>query len=134
MYKRDVSTVLDYLYKRYDCDDIETLQCRCPVDLNRLNLDDEVTEEFVDCLNDLEERDDECIAKIIKERDVLNTEKYLDEDEFGEYLDELGNTEDESILQIVKQSDDQNMEQRFTMKDIYKYSSFRKDEDDFDDF
>ena len=79
-------TVLDYLYKRYDCKDNETLQCRCPIDLNSLNLDDEITEEFVEYLDSVEDYDDECIAKIIKERDVLNSEKYLTEDDFDDFI------------------------------------------------
>ena len=67
-----VDTVLQYLLKRYDCKDIETLQCRCPISLNRLNLNDEVTEEFIEYLDSAEYYDDERISEIIKEREDNN--------------------------------------------------------------
>lgn len=60
--------IIDYLYKRYECDDIETLKCRCPLNIDKLNLNERVYENFVLMLNTIEEIEDEEIAKILDDR------------------------------------------------------------------
>lgn len=48
-YEDDVEsleTKLDYLFNKYECNDIDTLKARCPINLNLLNLESEATEEF----------------------------------------------------------------------------------------
>ena len=62
--------IIDYLYKRYECDDIETLKCRCPLNLNKINLNERVYENFILMLNEIEEKEDEEIARILDERGI----------------------------------------------------------------
>lgn len=60
--------IIDYLYKRYECDDIETLKCRCPLNIDKINLNERVYENFVLMLNTIEEIEDKEIAKILDDR------------------------------------------------------------------
>ena len=62
--------IIDYLYKRYECDDLDTLKCRCPLNLDKINLNERVYENFVLILNAIEEIEDEEIARILDERGI----------------------------------------------------------------
>lgn len=62
------NTILDYLFSVYQCDDIEILKCRCPIDLRLLNLNAEATKEFKDAVDELDRKEKEAIYKAIKDK------------------------------------------------------------------
>ena len=43
-------TILEYLYQRYECTDLDTLEMRCPVNINNLNLNNKMYKELEDLL------------------------------------------------------------------------------------
>ena len=54
-------TILEYLYQRYECTDLDTLEARCPVNINNLNLNNKMYKELEDLLNDIDELEDEIV-------------------------------------------------------------------------
>ena len=61
-------TILEYLYKRYECTDLDTLEARCPVNINNLNINNKMYKELEDLLNDIDEREDEIVEYLVTER------------------------------------------------------------------
>lgn len=61
-------TILEYLYKRYECTDLDTLEMRCPVNINNLNLNNKMYKELEDLLNDIDELEDEIVEYLVTER------------------------------------------------------------------
>ena len=63
---------LEYLYRKYDCNDMETLQYRCPIDIKAYKqfmcLNSEATDEFKRSIDEREEKENEAIMKIVEER------------------------------------------------------------------
>ena len=68
-------TILEYLYKRYDCSDLDTLEARSPVNINHLNLNNKMYKELEDLLNDIDELEDEIVEYIVTERDNRDNNK-----------------------------------------------------------
>ena len=62
-------TILEYLYKRYECSDLDTLEARSPVNINNLNLNNKMYKELEDLLNDIDELEDKTVECIVAERD-----------------------------------------------------------------
>ena len=60
---------LDYLYDKYECNDLDTLKARCPINLKLLDLESKSTLEFEIAVDEIEEKENEDIAKVINERD-----------------------------------------------------------------
>lgn len=61
-------TILEYLYQRYECTDLDTLEARCPVNINHLNLNNKMYKELEDLLNDIDELEDEIVEYLVTER------------------------------------------------------------------
>ena len=66
---------LEYLYRKYDCNDMETLQYRCPIDIKAYKqftcLNSEATDEFKRLIDEREEKENEAIMK--KESNIRYT-------------------------------------------------------------
>ena len=60
----EYETKLEYLYRKYDCNDMETLQARCPIDIKAYKqfmcLNSEATDEFK---RSIDEQENERIMK-----------------------------------------------------------------------
>ena len=82
--------ILEYLYQRYECGDLDTLEMRCPININNLNLNNKMYKELEDLLNDIDELEDKTVEYIVTERDNRDNNKrytvrFADEDaEFDE--------------------------------------------------
>ena len=61
-------TILEYLYQRYERTDLDTLEMRCPVNINNLNLNNKMYKELEDLLNDIDELEDEIVEYLVTER------------------------------------------------------------------
>ena len=63
----EYETKLEYLYRKYDCNDMETLQYRCPIDIKAYKqftcLNSEATDEFKRLIDEREEKENEAIMK-----------------------------------------------------------------------
>ena len=63
----EYETKLEYLYRKYDCNDMETLQARCPIDIKFCRqftcLNSEATDEFKRLIDEREEKENERIMK-----------------------------------------------------------------------
>ena len=69
--------ILEYLYQRYECGDLDTLEARCPININNLNLNNKMYKELEDLLNDIDELEDKTVECIVAERDNReNNKKY----------------------------------------------------------
>ena len=68
-------TILEYLYKRYECSDLDTLEARSPININHLNLNNKMYKELEDLLNDIDELEDKTIECIVAERDNRDNNK-----------------------------------------------------------
>ena len=83
-------SILEYLYKRYDCKNLDVLEIRCPININNLNLNNKMYKELEDLLNDIDELEDKTVECIVAERDngqdnKRYTMRFVDEDaEFNE--------------------------------------------------
>ena len=60
--------ILEYLYQRYECGDLDTLEARCRVKINNLNLNNKMYKELEDLLNDIDELEDEIVEYLVTER------------------------------------------------------------------
>ena len=67
--------ILDYLYQRYECGDLDTLEMRCPININNLNLNNKMYKELEDLLNDIDELEDKTVEYIVTERDNKDNNK-----------------------------------------------------------
>ena len=67
--------ILEYLYQRYECGDLDTLQARCPININNLNLNNKMYKELEDLLNDIDELEDKTVEYIVTERDNRDNNK-----------------------------------------------------------
>lgn len=61
-------TILEYLYQRYECTDLDTLEARCPVNINNLNLNNKMYKELENLLNDIDGLEDEIVEYLVTER------------------------------------------------------------------
>ena len=61
-------TILEYLYQRYECSNLDVLEMRCPVNINNLNLNNKMYKELEDLLNDIDELEDEIVEYLVTER------------------------------------------------------------------
>ena len=61
--------ILEYLYQRYDCKNLDVLEIRCPININNLNLNNKMYKELEDLLNDIDELEDKTVECIVAERD-----------------------------------------------------------------
>ena len=68
-------TILEYLYERYDCSNLDILEMRCPVNINNLNLNNKMYKELEDLLNDIDELEDRIVEYIVTERDNRENNK-----------------------------------------------------------
>ena len=68
-------SILEYLYKRYDCKNLDVLEIRCPVNINNLNLNNKMYKELEDLLNDIDELEDRIVECIVTERDNRKNNK-----------------------------------------------------------
>ena len=68
-------TILEYLYKRYECSDLDTLEMRSPININNLNLNNKMYKELEDLLNDIDELEDKTVECIVTERDNRENNK-----------------------------------------------------------
>ena len=67
--------ILEYLYQRYECGDLDTLEMRCPININNLNLNNKMYKELEDLLNDIDELEDKTVECIVAERDNRENNK-----------------------------------------------------------
>ena len=67
--------ILEYLYQRYECGDLNTLEARCPININNLNLNNKMYKELEDLLNDIDELEDKTVECIVAERDNKENNK-----------------------------------------------------------
>ena len=67
--------ILEYLYQRYECGDLDTLEARCPININNLNLNNKMYKELEDLLNDIDELEDKTVECIVAERDNRENNK-----------------------------------------------------------
>ena len=67
--------ILEYLYQRYECGDLDTLEARCPININNLNLNNKMYKELEDLLNDIDELEDKTVECIVAERDNKENNK-----------------------------------------------------------
>ena len=67
--------ILEYLYQRYECGDLDTLEARCPININNLNLNNKMYKELEDLLNDIDELEDKTVECIVEERDNKENNK-----------------------------------------------------------
>ena len=67
--------ILEYLYQRYECTDLDTLEARCPININNLNLNNKMYKELEDLLNDIDELEDKTVECIVTERDNRENNK-----------------------------------------------------------
>lgn len=67
--------ILEYLYQRYECGDLNTLEMRCPININNLNLNNKMYKELEDLLNDIDELEDKTVECIVTERDNIDNNK-----------------------------------------------------------
>lgn len=67
--------ILEYLYQRYECGDLDTLEMRCPININNLNLNNKMYKELEDLLNDVDELEDKTVEYIVTERDNRDNNK-----------------------------------------------------------
>lgn len=67
--------ILEYLYQRYECGDLDTLEARCPININNLNLNNKMYKELEDLLNDIDELEDKTVEYIVAERDNRENNK-----------------------------------------------------------
>ena len=67
--------ILEYLYQRYECGDLDTLEMRCPININNLNLNNKMYKELEDLLNDIDELEDKTVEYIVTERDNKDNNK-----------------------------------------------------------
>ena len=67
--------ILEYLYQRYECTDLDTLEMRCPININNLNLNNKMYKELEDLLNDIDELEDKTVECIVAERDNRENNK-----------------------------------------------------------
>lgn len=63
-------SILEYLYERYDCSNLDTLEARCPINLSNINLNNKIYNEFKELLDDIEAEEDRAIEAIVKERNM----------------------------------------------------------------
>ena len=68
-------SILEYLYERYECGDLDTLEIRCPININNLNLNNKMYKELEDLLNDIDELEDKTVECIVAERDNRENNK-----------------------------------------------------------
>ena len=61
-------TILEYLYQRYECTDLDTLEDKCKVNINNINLNNKMYKELEDLLNDIDELEDEIVEYLVTER------------------------------------------------------------------
>ena len=64
----EYETNLEYLFRIYECNDIDILKCRCPLNLEFIDLQAMATDKFRDMVLEVEEQEYEIIAKIIEDR------------------------------------------------------------------
>lgn len=70
-------SILEYLYERYECGNLDTLEMRCPININNLNLNNKMYKELEDLLNDIDELEDKTVECIVAERDnEQNNKRY----------------------------------------------------------
>ena len=67
--------ILEYLYQRYECGDLDTLEMRCPININNLNLNNKMYKELENLLNDIDELEDKTVEYIVTERDNRDNNK-----------------------------------------------------------
>ena len=60
-------TILEYLYERYNCSNLDVLEMRCPININNLNLRNKMYKELEDLLNDMDKLKDRPIKTIVRE-------------------------------------------------------------------
>ena len=65
-------TILEYLYKRYECSNLDILDMRCLININNLNLRNKMYKELEDLLNDIDELEDRTIEIIVKEKETTD--------------------------------------------------------------
>lgn len=61
-------TELEYLFDIYNCDNIETLEARCPKVINGVDVDIELVEGFKELIKDIQEKEIEVITNMVKEK------------------------------------------------------------------
>ena len=47
-------TILEYLYERYTCSNLDILEKKCPINLSDINLNNKMYVKFEKLLNDIE--------------------------------------------------------------------------------
>ena len=67
--------ILEYLYQRYECGDLDTLEARSPININNLNLNNKMYKKLEDLLNDIDELEDKTVEYIVTERDNRDNNK-----------------------------------------------------------
>ena len=68
-------TILEYLYQRYECTDLDTVEGGCPVNINNLNLNNKMYKELEDLLKDIDELEDEIVEYLVTERNNRQNNK-----------------------------------------------------------
>ena len=68
-------TILEYLYERYNCSNLDVLEMKCPININNLNLNNKMYKELEDLLNDIDELEDRIVEYIVTERDNRENNK-----------------------------------------------------------
>lgn len=61
-------SILEYLYERYDCSNLDELEARCPLNLDNINLNNIMYKEFEKLLDNIEKEEYDAIYKIVQER------------------------------------------------------------------
>lgn len=61
-------SILEYLYERYDCSNLDELEAKCPLNLDNINLNNIMYKEFEKLLDNIEKEEYDTIYKIVQER------------------------------------------------------------------
>lgn len=62
-------TTKEFLFRFYECEDLDMLKCRCPINLKLIDLNIIATEDFKKAVMEIEEKENEDIFKAIEKRD-----------------------------------------------------------------
>ncbi len=70
-------SILEYLYERYNCNNLDELESRCPLNLDNINLNNIMYKEFEKLLDNIEKEEHDTIYKVVQERtQPSNTKHY----------------------------------------------------------
>lgn len=69
-------SILEYLYERYNCNNLDELESRCPLNLDNINLNNIMYKEFEKLLDNIEKEEHDAIYKVVQERTQSSNTKH----------------------------------------------------------